>query len=278
LIEMLRFHRNGRTGLVAFAVTPHYDIEIMKHFQGGYDVYAVRTSTRDRILVGHTTFQRDAKTAAAEWAAQARADYDEADRARREAIDLACEWLERGMTHASAQVAVATRTEWDRQCLKGHREFALAGAENEAYEEDYQRRAYRDSVDVTATMTDPDAKRQVTEWFTRHVVELKTDPTRQAYATIAYREADHAEALADDEARDAERLAAWRKASPARDVVDGVLYVRHPAPPVVPASQVWVPGLPVLVDAPAAPGACLHAGCHPGRCVYGPDHGTATVQ
>lgn len=30
---------------------------------------------------------------------------------------------------------------------------------------------------------------------------------------------------------------------------------------------------------PTAPAACLHAGCHPGRCVYGPDHGTpAAVQ
>jgi hypothetical protein len=151
------------------------------------------------------------------------------------------------------------------------------------------------------------AERQVTEWFTRHVVELKTDPTRQAYATIAYREADHAEALADDESRvrqpflepgmsakfnqagitaqptvaentealemnrrfdrDAEALAAWKAAEPIRHA-DG--FVSHPAPPFVPAGKAWVPGLPVLVDAPAA---CTHAGCHPGRCAYGPDHG-----
>lgn len=26
-------------------------------------------------------------------------------------------------------------------------------------------------------------------------------------------------------------------------------------------------------DPPSAPEACLHAGCHPARCVYGPDHG-----
>jgi hypothetical protein len=89
---------------------------------------------------------------------------------------------------------------------------------------------------------------QVRAWLVRH--NLDKLATLTAEAVLAARTADHVAALALNASRPESPLDVMRRIG------------RESGQPVV------------QVAYPAAPSACLHAGCHPGRCVYGSDHGT----
>jgi len=162
---MARWHRNGSLGIVTFAVTPAFDIEIQRQVSGVQGViftaYAVNTSTRRYEVIATRKLQRDAKAAAAEWAEAAKADYREAVRARLDGALIA---------DVSAE-AYNVRRAWDARCMVAQRADALEDAHSAAHTEA--------------------AERQIAAWQERHA----DTPRRNAYWMIDARDADLEEAL-----------------------------------------------------------------------------------
>lgn len=119
-----RWQRNGvRSGLIAMGVTPQMDLIIRKNPEGGgFDLYEVTFPNQQTCISTHAR-QSYAKTAAADYATKAYADYAETFNTRHE-----CWFL------APSDTAQDRLDAWARAVAAGDRETALAAAQAEANE------------------------------------------------------------------------------------------------------------------------------------------------